>query len=212
MRNSAEAQMGDTFCHPGRPVQPQPGFKPTRPMVSEMQLVALTSRPHQAHGKSDETCIGPPPDRKRPREWGCLLSYWQDDESEKASVDALNLPTIHSQPTHYLFSPPMSFSNISISLHSQCLDGHLKSTSQHASLAHLRFARILCSFSRRCMFVVLLLLTLSLPRVINCQSSPIASPEILHHTVWRTWLFVPYSDKRWLYYQCPVPGECTFWA
>ena len=28
--------------------------------------------------------------------------------------------------------------------------------------------------------------------------SPAASPEILHHTVWRTWLFIAYSDERWL--------------
>ena len=46
----------------------------------------------------------------------------------------------------------------------------------------------------------------SLQRVINpftpesdqCQNSPAAPPEILHHTVWRTWLFIAYSDERWL--------------
>ena len=32
------------------------------------------------------------------------------------------------------------------------------------------------------------------------QISPAASPDILHHTVWRTWLFIAYSDDRWLYY------------
>ena len=31
--------------------------------------------------------------------------------------------------------------------------------------------------------------------------SPAASPEISHHTAWRTWLFIAYSDERWLYYQ-----------
>ena len=34
--------------------------------------------------------------------------------------------------------------------------------------------------------------------------SPAASPEILHHTVWRTWLFIAYSDERWWYYQFSV--------
>ena len=39
------------------------------------------------------------------------------------------------------------------------------------------------------------------PKSDQCQISPAASPEILHHTVWRTWLFIAYSDERWLYYQ-----------
>ena len=30
------------------------------------------------------------------------------------------------------------------------------------------------------------------------QTSPAASPVILHHTVRRTWLFIAYSDERWL--------------
>ena len=33
------------------------------------------------------------------------------------------------------------------------------------------------------------------------QTSPAASPEILHCTVWRTWLFISYSDERLLYYR-----------
>ena len=33
------------------------------------------------------------------------------------------------------------------------------------------------------------------------QISPAASREILHHTVWRTWLSMAYSDKKWLYDQ-----------
>ena len=28
------------------------------------------------------------------------------------------------------------------------------------------------------------------------QISPAASPEILHHTVWRTWLFIAYTDDH----------------
>ena len=34
------------------------------------------------------------------------------------------------------------------------------------------------------------------PESDRCQISPAASPEILHHTVWRTWLFLAYSDER----------------
>ena len=37
------------------------------------------------------------------------------------------------------------------------------------------------------------------PKGDQCQISPAASPQILHHTVWRTWLFITYSDERWLY-------------
>ena len=39
------------------------------------------------------------------------------------------------------------------------------------------------------------------PKSDQCQLSPAASPVILHHTVRRTWLFIAYSDERWLYYQ-----------
>ena len=39
------------------------------------------------------------------------------------------------------------------------------------------------------------------PKSDQCQNSPPASPEILHHTVWRTWLFIAYSDEKWLYYK-----------
>ena len=35
--------------------------------------------------------------------------------------------------------------------------------------------------------------------------SPVASPEILHHTVWRTWLFIAYSNERLLHYQFSLP-------
>ena len=42
------------------------------------------------------------------------------------------------------------------------------------------------------------------------QISPAASPEILHHTVWRTWLFIAYSDERWLYYQFSLPHLYIF--
>ena len=44
-------------------------------------------------------------------------------------------------------------------------------------------------------------LTLSTPKSDHFQFSPAALPEIVHHTVWRTWFFIAYSDKRWLYYQ-----------
>ena len=39
------------------------------------------------------------------------------------------------------------------------------------------------------------------PKSDQLQISPAASSEILRHTVWRTWLFIAYSDERWLYYQ-----------
>ena len=39
------------------------------------------------------------------------------------------------------------------------------------------------------------------PESDQCQISPPAPPEILHHTVWRTWLFISYSDEKWLYYK-----------
>ena len=39
------------------------------------------------------------------------------------------------------------------------------------------------------------------PESDQCQYSPAASQEIWHHTVWRTWLFIAYSDEKWLYYK-----------
>ena len=50
------------------------------------------------------------------------------------------------------------------------------------------------------------------------QIYPAISTGIFHHTVWRTWLFIAYAERRWLYYQFSVPhiihwfGECTFWT
>ena len=44
----------------------------------------------------------------------------------------------------------------------------------------------------------------------QCQISPAASLEILHHTVWRTWLFVAYSDERWLCCSNSHYLTCTF--
>ena len=35
-----------------------------------------------------------------------------------------------------------------------------------------------------------------------CTAAP---PEILHHTVWRIWLSIAYSDERWLYCQFSLP-------
>ena len=43
------------------------------------------------------------------------------------------------------------------------------------------------------------------PKSDQFQISPAASPEIWHHTVWRTWLFIAYSDERWFYYQFSLP-------
>ena len=39
------------------------------------------------------------------------------------------------------------------------------------------------------------------PESDQCQNPPAASQEIWHHTVWRTWLFIAYSDEKWLYYK-----------
>ena len=39
------------------------------------------------------------------------------------------------------------------------------------------------------------------PESDQCQNSPAASQEIWHHTVWRTWPFIAYSDEKWLYYK-----------
>ena len=44
-----------------------------------------------------------------------------------------------------------------------------------------------------------------IPKSDQFQISPAASPAILHHTVWRTRLFIAYSDERWLYYQFSLP-------
>ena len=39
------------------------------------------------------------------------------------------------------------------------------------------------------------------PESDQCQNSLAASQEIWHHTVWRTWRFIAYSDVKWLYYK-----------
>ena len=44
----------------------------------------------------------------------------------------------------------------------------------------------------------------------QCQISPAASPIIVHHPVWRTWLFIAYSDERWLHYQFSLPHLYIF--
>ena len=54
------------------------------------------------------------------------------------------------------------------------------------------------------------------PKSDQLQTSPAALPELLHHTVWRTWLFIAYSDEILLHYQFSlhhscIYGECTFW-
>ena len=43
------------------------------------------------------------------------------------------------------------------------------------------------------------------PKSDQSPISPVASPEILHHTVWRTWLFIAYSNERLLHYQFSLP-------
>ena len=43
------------------------------------------------------------------------------------------------------------------------------------------------------------------PKSDQYQISPAASPEMLHGTVWRTWLFKAYTDERWLYYRFSLP-------
>ena len=48
------------------------------------------------------------------------------------------------------------------------------------------------------------------PKSEQFQISSAASPEISHHTVWRTWLFIDYSDERWLHYQFAVPHLCIW--
>ena len=48
------------------------------------------------------------------------------------------------------------------------------------------------------------------PESDQCQISPPAPPEILHHTVRRTWLFIAYSDERRLQYNFSLPYLCIF--
>ena len=58
------------------------------------------------------------------------------------------------------------------------------------------------------------------PKSDQSPISPAASPEILHYTVRRTWLFIAYSLERWLHYQFSLAslihfslgrlGECIF--
>ena len=47
----------------------------------------------------------------------------------------------------------------------------------------------------------MLLLNPFTPESDQYQNSPAASQEIWHHIVWRTWLFIAYSDEKWLYYK-----------
>ena len=43
------------------------------------------------------------------------------------------------------------------------------------------------------------------PKSDQYQISPAALLEILRHRVWRTWLFIAYSDEEWFYYQFSLP-------
>ena len=45
------------------------------------------------------------------------------------------------------------------------------------------------------------------PKSDQFQISSAASPVILHRTVWGIWLFIAYSDERWLYYQFSLPQQ-----
>ena len=48
------------------------------------------------------------------------------------------------------------------------------------------------------------------PKRDQFQISPAAS-EILHHIVWRTWLFIAYSDETWLYNQILIASPIQFY-
>ena len=53
------------------------------------------------------------------------------------------------------------------------------------------------------------------PKSDQFQISPAASLEILHHTVWRTWLCIAYSDEIWLYYtnsHCLTHSSLKSWG
>ena len=60
------------------------------------------------------------------------------------------------------------------------------------------------------------------PESDQCRNSPAASQEIWHHTVWRIWLFIAYSDEEVIILQILATsriqllferlGEYTFWA
>ena len=43
------------------------------------------------------------------------------------------------------------------------------------------------------------------PPTIHQYSPCSLTRDIIHHTVWRTWLFIAYSCERWLYYQFSLP-------
>ena len=57
----------------------------------------------------------------------------------------------------------------------------------------------LCSKCVKCWTLWLTELNPFTPKSDQFQISPTASPEILHHTVWRTWFFIAYSNERWLW-------------
>ena len=54
--------------------------------------------------------------------------------------------------------------------------------------------------------------------MVNFKFSLQPHKNFLHHTVWKTWLFIAYSNERWLCYQFSLPHlyifqrleECTF--
>ena len=64
-----------------------------------------------------------------------------------------------------------------------------------------RYSAVVCTYSCS--------LTLSLLRVISFKF-PLQPHQKYYITVWRTWLFIAYSDERWLYYQFSLPHLYIF--
>ena len=65
-----------------------------------------------------------------------------------------------------------------------------------------------CGFNKqfyRCILQVCPWLNPFTPKSGQVQISPAAPPVILLHIVWRTWLFIAYSDERFLCYQFSLP-------
>ena len=69
----------------------------------------------------------------------------------------------------------------------------------HTSSQHLLFTKV--SIKTRYFNSVRIEINPFTPKSDQFQSPPAASSEMLHHTVWKTRLFIAYSDERWLYYQ-----------
>ena len=68
---------------------------------------------------------------------------------------------------------------------------------------HSQTAEFACS--NACVMAKIIKKKKTTQTVINFTLIFAASPEILHHTVWRTSLFIAHSGERWLYYQFSLP-------